>query len=268
MTATLALEQQALLAALWADDAEVAIKNIAPYAVLARAGGLNDSATRLRRGLLAYRSHGRELAVRALQSAYPVLARLLDEDNFAPLARAFWQALPPKRGDLACWGDALPQFVQRLPQLASEPFLADVARVEWALHSASTAADASTDVASFGLLTTHDALGLSLCLSPGLACVASDWPLVSIILAHQAAEPDLQQAAASLRAGVGEIALVWRQGFKARVREASPAEAPLLVALQAGQPLGQALAASPDLDFGAWLAPAVQSGLVTGARAL
>jgi len=265
MTATLALEQQALLAALWADDAEVAIKNIAPYAVLARAGGLNDSATRLRRGLLAYRSHGRELAVRALQSAYPVLARLLDEDNFAPLARAFWQALPPKRGDLACWGDALPQFVQRLPQLASEPFLADVARVEWALHSASTAADASIDVASFGLLTTHDALGLSLCLSPGLACVASDWPVVSIINAHVSGEPPLAEAARLLRERTGETALLWRDGLRPRVRQAAPGEAAFVAALQGGACLLDALAQAGALDFNAWLAPAVQSALLLGA---
>lgn len=269
MTAPLAAEQQALLAALWAPDAEIAIKLIAPHAALAVAEGSLGPQSRLWRGLLAYRSHGRELAVRALQGAYPVLVRLLDQDNFAPLARAFWQAHPPQCGDLARWGEALPAFVQGMPQLASEPFLADVARVEWAMHCASTAADAQADIASLALLTTHDAPRVTLCLSPGMACVASPWPVVSVIAAHaQMDEPDLQQAAQRLRASVGETAMVWRQGFQPRVREAWPDEASVLMALQAGLALDQALAAAPGLDFSTWLATAVQTGLVTGARAL
>ena len=268
MTTPLAAQQQALLAALWTPDTEIAISFIAPYAALARAGGSLGSQSRLWRGLQAYRSHGRELAVRALNGAYPVLARLLDQDNFAPLARAFWMAHPPRCGDLALWGDALPAFVQAMPQLASEPFLADVARVEWALHRASTAADAQTDIASLALLTTHDASRVTLCLHPGVAWLASPWPVVSIVTGHQTDEPDLQQAVQRQSAGKGETALVWRQGFQPRVREALPDEARLLTALQAGLALEQALAAAPGLDFSTWLATAVQTGLVTGARTL
>ncbi|MBK6296151.1 MAG: hypothetical protein IPF55_19380 [Rhodoferax sp.] len=55
--------------------------------------------------------------------------------------RAFWHAQSPRHGDLAQWGGGLDAFVQDSEQLAQEPYLPDVAAVEWALHLASHAAD-------------------------------------------------------------------------------------------------------------------------------
>ena len=69
----LAAQQQALLAALWRPRHAQALETAAPYLV-------PDAHTL--RGLQAYRSNGHELAVRVLQAAFPVLAQLLDEDNF------------------------------------------------------------------------------------------------------------------------------------------------------------------------------------------
>jgi len=107
--ATLAAQQQALLAALWEPDTENAINLIAAYAAPMRAGGQK----RLELGLRAYRAHGRELAPRALAGAYPVMAQLLDEENFGALARAFWLAQPPAAGDLGQWGEGLAGFDPR-----------------------------------------------------------------------------------------------------------------------------------------------------------
>lgn len=262
--ATLAAQQQALLAALWAPDTENAINLIAAYAAPMRAGGQK----RLELGLRAYRAHGRELAPRALAGAYPVMAQLLDEENFGALARAFWLAQPPAAGDLGQWGEGLAGFVQRSEQLADEPYLADVARVEWAMHRAATASDAQVDTASFGLLAMRDPARITLVLAPGVALIPSMWPVVSIANAHLRQEPSLEEAGARLRAGVAEAALVWRDGLRPCVREAVPAEATLVQALLRGASLLDALAPAGALDFNAWLLPAVQQGLVTGARAL
>ena len=223
------------------------------------------------RGLLAYRANGTALAERALTAVYPVLAQLLGEDSFAPLARHFWRQTPPQRGDVAQWGAALADFLDAAPQLASEPFLGDVARIEWALHCAATAADSTADIGSFALLASGDPEKATLTLSDGVVALASAYPVVSIVHAHLQGEPTLAQVAALIGEGVCEHALVWRQGLRPRLRASSAAEHGLLAGLQAGLSLETALAATaPDtsFDFNDWLSQAVQSGLVTGAHLL
>ena len=227
------------------------------------------------RGLQAYRANAGALAVRALSAAYPVLSELMGDDSFAPLARYFWQHAPPQRGDVGHWGGALPDFLDAEPQLASEPFLGDVARVEWALHAAATAQDALPDPASFALLAGGDPDYTSLRLSDGVTSLSSSYPVVSIIHAHRIGQPTLAQAAALLGAGVAEHALVWRRGFKPDVRVSSAAEHALVRALQAGWSLDAALTAACGVesnsdaaafDFNVWLTQAVHTGLVIGAH--
>jgi hypothetical protein len=261
---TLAQQQQALLGVLMAlprsaqaADALTALKAqiLAPWA----------------RGLTAYQANGHDLAERSLGVAYPVVAALVGDDSFAALARALWHRHPPERGDLAWWGDALPAFVAQDPQLANVPYLADVARVEWALHSASGAPDATADPASFALLTQADPDTLTLRLAPGATVIASDWPVASLVTAHLQAEPSMAVAATRLRARQAECALVWRQALRPRVAAISPAEAALLLAILRGSSLlaslNESLAVDAGFDLGAWLPNAVTDGLVLGVMA-
>lgn len=255
MNAALAREQQALLTALWNADGLAALPSLAGLARPVRAG----DAAQLQRGLLAYRAHGRALAARALAGAYPVLARQLGEGNFAPLARAYWLAHPPVAGDLAQWGGELAGFIALAPQLAGLPWLADLARVEWALHRLAFGPDVPADLASFSLLATRAAAALTLVVAPGTQCIASAWSVVRLVN-----EPVDELADEAPPAAAPETALLWRDGLRPRVRAAQAGEAALLAALQAGQPLPDALARAEGLDFNAWLTPAVQSGLVLG----
>ncbi len=188
------------------------------------------------RGFQVYQANGHAMAQAGLAAAFPVLAQLLGEESFAQLARAFWHTSPPQRGDIAQWGAALPAFVAASAQLADEPYLADVAQVEWALHVAGNAADREADPASLALLTQADPGHLGLLLAPACCCLASPWPVVSIVNAHVEASPSLEEAGRRLRASQGESALIWRQGLHARVREALPGEA-ALVGRTAGRPL-------------------------------
>lgn len=225
------------------------------------------------RGLQVYQANRAVLAERTLASTYPVIAQLIGGTSFEPLARHFWQQHPPQRGDMGQWGAQLPEFLAAAPQLAEEPFLADVARIEWALHQGATAPDAELDAASFALLAgAEDAPPVSLVLSPGVCTLASAYPVVSIINAHLQGQPTLDEAAARLQAGEGERALVWRQGFKPKLRSTSPAEYQLITALQNSLSLDAALDQATSIegafDFNTWLSQAVQTGLVTGAMHL
>lgn len=247
----LAEQQQVLLDALLAWPAEDAMKRVAAYAIDPRA-----------RGLKAYQANGHMLAERALQAAYPVLVQLLGGESFADLARALWHAHPPTRGDVACWGGDLAAFVQTSAQLQDESYLADVARVEWALHQCAGAPDASADLPTLALLTSEDPDQLRLMLAPGCAVLRSAWPVAAILGAHRDGQPSLAEAGAMLQSGVAQDVLVWRAGLRPEARAAVPGEGDFVQALLEGISLDQALERAPALDFGQWLPMAVQSGLV------
>lgn len=263
----LAQQQQALLHTLFARPG-TAQADTAHTALLEQ---LDARHPQTARGLAAYRANGHALAERSLRAAYPVVAALIGGDNFAWLARDLWHQHPPRCGDLTQWGDALPGFVRSNPQLADVPYLGDVAQAEWALHQAAGAPDAEPDLSSFARLGQEDPQGLTLALAPGTAVIASPYPVASLVAAHLDEASSLAAAAQRLCEGIGEHALVWRQGLRPRIAPITPAAAALVQALMRGADLPQALDAAcacADVndawDFSAWLTAAVTDGLVTG----
>jgi hypothetical protein len=248
----LAQQQQGLLTALFASSLNDAIDLVA-----VRADSMGA------RGLKAYQSNGHALAQRALAAAYPVVAQLLGDESFGDLARALWHAQPPVCGDIGCWGEGLPDFVRNNLQLADEPYLGDVARVEWALHRCASAADGALCPGTLALLGTQEPDALWLQLAPGVSVVRSAWPVASIVLAHQAdSGVSLADAGQQLRDGTAQDALVWRQGLRPRVRPTLVGEGDFVRKLRQGSAFGPALDAAPDLDIQRWLTDAVQSGLL------
>lgn len=218
------------------------------------------------RGLQAYQSNGHMLAESALRAAYPVLTCMLGDSSFAELARALWHAHPPQRGDVAEWGEALAAFIAHGVQLVEEPYLADVARAEWLLHRCALAPDSAISLATLAMLTTEDPKTLTLELAPGLASLASKWPLASLLLAHMQDSPTMDELSQQLRDHLAQDLVLWRVGYQPRLRQAQPGELLLLRALQEGMGLEPALDAATALDFSQWLPLAVQSGMVLGAR--
>ncbi|MDP1901085.1 MAG: DNA-binding domain-containing protein [Rubrivivax sp.] len=242
-----ALRQQMLLRALLADARPGVV------------GGWLRDGEGLARGLAAYRANAGALAERALAAAFPTLQQLLGEESFAALARAFWLRHPPLRGDMGLWGEALPAFVADAESLAEEPYLGDVARLEWAVHRAERAADGGA-VAGLHLLGTDDPEKLWLRLAPGTALVRSPHPVATIWHAHRSqAEDRFDAVRAAFAAGRGEAALVSRQGWQATVRALADDEARFTEAVLAGRPLAQALlAAGADFAFEPWLVAVLQ----------
>ncbi|MDO9074883.1 MAG: DNA-binding domain-containing protein [Rubrivivax sp.] len=259
-----ALRQQMLLRALLGD----ARPGVVGGWLHAPAGGPSVA-----RGLAAYRANAGALAERALAAAYPTLQQLLGDESFGRLARHHWQRQPPQNGDIALWGGGLAAFVADAETLADEPYLADVARLEWAVHSAATAADAGPPQ-GLELLATHDPAVLGLALAPGTTLVVSPHPVVAIWQAHRAppcAADDGRFAAvrAAFAAGAGDTALVTRRGWQPVVRALDPGEAAFTAALLASTSLAGALyAAGPAFHFEPWLLAALQQGLLAAVIAL
>lgn len=279
---SLAAQQNALLQTLFAQPGterpENTIHFIAPKSTNTSAIGLNIAKNR---GLQVYQANAEVLALRSLQASYPVVNQLIGDDAFALLARDLWHQAPPTRGDVARWGGGLAARIGSIPQLAEEAYLPDVARIEWALHQAATAADASADLTSLALLTQHDPDALTLQLAPGSAVLHSAHPAVSILTAHLYASPTFDEIGLKLRAQTPEAAIVWRQGLRPMVASCSQADALFVDQLLQGGSLIAALeaattdavasgagAANSAFDFNLWLPQAAQNGLLIGARML
>lgn len=232
-----ARRQQRLLQALWSRDHEP---------------GLDA------RGLAAYRTNAGAAAERALAAACPTVQQLVGDQTFAAIARTLWQRHPPERGDLAQWGAALPAWLADAEDLAAEPYLADVARVDLAVHRAEIAPDATLDPQALQRMAGPDAERLHLVLAPGAALVRSPHPVVAIWQAHRHDDDErFAEVRAAIAAGRGETAFVWRRGWRGDVAALEPPEAAFVQALLDHYPLGAALDAAPDLNFDAWLARAL-----------
>lgn len=275
MSADLAVQQTAMLDLLHSD----AMKSGAFFADMERAKAcfsFENQAVALR-GWRAYRSHAQALAVSSLRAAYPTLFQLLGEDNFSHLAQDFWQVQPPQRGDLAQWGGALSDYMPALPPLrgllAEHPYLCDVARLEWALHTAQTATDAVVDADRFHWLSTYDPAQLQLGFSAGCILLRSAYPVVAVLHWHDPHDEVQREVARQCIAQQqAQTALVWRQGFRPMLASVDAGAAALIEATLQGLPLSAAMEAAfeaqADFDFGAWLAHSVQSGLLVTVNAM
>jgi Putative DNA-binding domain len=266
-TTALLQQQRDLLNAIFTTN------TIASQAINTPARVINGTTNRgFNRGLQAYQANADASAQRSLQAAYPVIAQLIGEVAFEHLARDFWAQQPPTRGDLAQWGGELSGFIANIPALQTEPYLSDVAKAEWALHTTATAADIAADMATFSLLTTQNPDTLTLQFAPGTSLIFSSYPIASILSAHLYASPSFAEVGQKLRQNVGETALVWRQGLRPMVALCPESDAQLLTQLLSGKSLLAALeskehtVSDSPFDFQGWLPHAVTSGLLLGVR--
>lgn len=224
-----------------------------------------DAPQRQERALSAYRAGAHAAADRALAAAYPTVRAILGEDSFTQLAGALWHARPPVHGDLAAFGDTLPDFIADSEQLTDVPYLADVARVDWAVHRAAAAADdAPVSAEALGALAADDPSRVHLVLRAGSAVFRSAHPVVTIHAAHR--EGAFGAARDALAAGRGENALVVRRGWAVDVLPLSDADARFTGALLRAS-LGAALeGAGADFHFDDWLLRALRGGWLAGVR--
>lgn len=262
--------QQALLAALCS-----AMPPGLPVAAVALRGRSTGGTADRLAGLQAYRANAQAIAERALAAAYPVLARLVGEETIAAMARDLWREHPPTRGDLAWFGAELADHLSATRELEDVPYLADIARLEWAVHRAHTAIDPSDAPPDLQSLASDDPGALGVKFVGGSACIAAAWPVLTIWRAHQVpadVEPDLGPAREALAAGQGEVVWVWRRGHRVDAAALTLPEGDFNQELLAGQALGLALASvsarHPAFSFEQWLLRALRGGWLAGLQPL
>jgi hypothetical protein len=234
-----------------------------PGAGLALQGWIRSRGDGFSIGLNTYRANAAALAARALSAAYPTIAQLVGDTTFTAMARDLWRQAPPQRGDIGEWGAALPAFIEQQPSLADEPYLADSARLDWAVHMASRAAN--TDPAAMmdlDRLAKADPDCVTIALAPGTAVLTSAWPIAAIWHAHQRSDAQRFDAVRrAFAAQAGEHALVVREGLTVAVHTVSAADASFTKALLTGHPLAHALDTAGDaFALDQWLVRALAGG--------
>ncbi|MGO4478543.1 DUF692 family multinuclear iron-containing protein [Massilia sp. 2TAF26] len=198
---------------------------------------------------------------RALASAYPLLRKVLGEDDFDALARAYGRAYPARDPDLNRFGAELADFIGRDGE---RPWLLDLARLEWSVHESWYASDASlpAEGAPLSVLPTLSPQQFEASranLHPSLRLQAAEWATAAFWLAGDAVgEPQRRPGHAA----------ILRARWQVAVRETDAAEYAALLRLANGESFGAAFDAAFDLDEDApiatWLDGWLKSGLVTG----
>ncbi|POF31038.1 HvfC/BufC N-terminal domain-containing protein [Roseibium marinum] len=177
----------------------------------------------------------------ALGQTFPAIVSLVGDDYFNALARAFVTRHPPQSPVLMWYGGAFAGFLESFPPLAAYPYLADVARVEWAWLQAYHAADAAPlDPAALSAVAPEDVPAVRFTRHPAAAVVASKWPVLDLVRANRFAT----DAAAGIDLDEPQAVLVTRPDLEVGVFLLRPGGEVFLSALLEGSTLEGAAASA------------------------
>ncbi|MGH6880035.1 HvfC/BufC N-terminal domain-containing protein [Hypericibacter sp.] len=209
--------------------------------------------------LQIYRNNCLISLTEALKATFPVMHRLVGDSFFRTAATAFIKDHPPREPRLAAYGAAFADFIAHYPPAASLIYLADMARLEWALNRAWHAPDAPV-LTPADLAQAAETLPV-LRLHPACRLLESPWPIETIWRVHQS--DDDANVRIDLDEG-GSRLLVYRQEFDVAMAAISRGEFLMLARLATGatleSALTEALEADPALDVAAALAGALTRG--------
>ena len=139
-----------------------------------------------------YRNNVAVSLTEALETAFPVIRKLVGTANFKLLAGAFLRQHPPASPLMMFYGAEMPDFLTIFEPTKATGYLPDVARLELAIRESYHAADAKPVPAE-----RLQELGVEsrLSLAPSLRLVRSDWPIHSIWRFNMMSGPKPEMAA-------------------------------------------------------------------------
>jgi hypothetical protein len=211
-----------------------------------------------------YRNNVAVGLIGALEARYPVSRRIVGDDLFRAMARAFAGARKPRSPVMIAYGEEFPEFVAAyVASLGAGPnlaHLADVGRLENAWVEAYHAEDAPVaTVGDLSKLSPDQLPGMRIEFHAAARLLRFVTPAASIWASHQrGAEP------AAPNRWIGEDALITRPGCDVRARILPPLAYGFASRLREGTTLVEAALATddPEFDPGAHLVGLVESGAV------
>jgi hypothetical protein len=170
--------------------------------------------------------------IEALESNYPVLAELLGADQFSSLARTYIDTHPSQHYSIRWFGHRLTEFLNG--SYANQPWLAELARWEWATAHAFDAADAaSLTQADMATLAPDAWAQLMLRASPSLTHLQLNSNIVAIVKAAAGEKLPEPQSSPTTEW------CIWRQDLQVRYRSLDSVEAKIVDALHHGITFGE-----------------------------
>lgn len=205
-----------------------------------------------------YRNNVAVSLTEALETAFPVIAKLVGAQNFKLLAAAFLRQHPPATPMMMFYGAEMPGFVARFEPTRTIGYLPDIARLELAIRESYHAADAEAmDPAHLQALTPDALMAARFSLAPSVRLIRSDWPIHAIWRFNVGGGPKPAMAA--------EDVVVLRPDFDPEPVLLPPGGGALLTALMEGETMGAALdAVDEDFDLPATLAILIGGKALTG----
>ncbi|SDL62020.1 HvfC/BufC family peptide modification chaperone [Maricaulis salignorans] len=199
------------------------------------------------RRMAVYRNNVVHGMIEVLRAAYPVVERLVGAGFFAPMAKAYWQAVPPTDPVMSHYGEAFADFIDGYAPSAGLVYLGDVARLDRAWLEAHHASDEpALDAGQLAGLAPEALPQLAPRLHPSVHLCTSNWPAYAIWRSNR---DDAEPARVELRPAP-DHALVWRHRGTVRHRALSSADHGFLAALAQGQTLQDAAHAAASVDAG------------------
>ncbi len=202
---------------------------------------------------------------KSLRLSFPAVERLVGAEFFDGAVRHFIAAYPPRAAYLDQYGGEFSDFLRDFPPATSLVYLADVARLEWAVNGALHAPDAEPlDLAALKAVDCDDQARVSFVAHPSVRLLRADYPVDDIWRAVLACD---DQALAGFDMDGGPVHLLVER--RATGVEVVPLDAPawhFLVDLCAGRPLQSALDREVELDASAALAQHLAAGRFTAFR--
>jgi hypothetical protein len=195
----------------------------------------------------------------ALRLSFPAVHRLVGVDFFEGAAQVFAREQPPRCADLNAYGAQFPHFLQRFEPAATLAYLADVARLEWAVNRALHAPDVpALDLSTLAAVAPADHDRVRFVAHPSVSLLRSNFPVDAVwraVLSQDAAA----MAAVDLGSGPAHL-LVQRRGDDVVVERLDEGAWRFATALLGGQAVGDALHAASDVDASALLAQHLLAG--------
>lgn len=188
----------------------------------------------------------------AMTDGFPAVASLVGEAFFAAMSDVYIRQNPPKSPILALYGSGFSEFIATFEPAASLPYLADVARLEFALRQAYHCADAQpVDAKEF---ENQNVFSARLVLAPAVSVLRSPYPVTQIRAAALGGPPPTAAA---------EDVLITRPDLDPIATPFPSGTAAIIDALQAGLPLGEAIEAAPNgLDFTTFISALISGGAI------
>jgi hypothetical protein len=196
---------------------------------------------------------------KALRLCFPVVQRLVGGEFFDGAVQHFVTQYPPREAYLNHYGEDFPAFLHQFPPAASLSYLADVARLEWAVNDALHCVDAKPlDLEMLARVLPDEQGRLRLVGHPSVHLLRLNYPADAIWHAVLA-EDDRQLGAITFDAGPVHLLVERRENGVQVARLEAPAWQ-FAERLLAGDPIELALDSSTGFDASAALADHFASG--------